>query len=64
MIDLLQETVSLAMGEKLISKKELEQVTVDTTVQEKNITHSTDSKLYYKAILKLGKAAKSREISL
>jgi len=64
MIDLLQETISLAMGEKLISKKELEQVTVDSTVQEKNITHPTDSKLYYKAILKLGKAAKSRDISL
>ncbi len=64
LMELLQETISLAMGEKLISKKELEQVTVDTTVQEKNITHPTDSKLYYKAILKLGKAAKSREISL
>jgi IS5 family transposase len=64
LIELLQETISLAMREKHISKKELEQVTVDTTVQEKNITHPTDSKLYHKAILKLGKAAKSRGISL
>ncbi len=64
LIALLQETISLAMREKLVSTRELEHVTVDTTVQEKNITHPTDSKLYYKAILKLGDAAKSRGISL
>lgn len=61
---LLQETIALALSEKLVSPKEFEQVTVDTTVQEKNITHPTDSKLYYKAILKLGKAAKQRGIVL
>ena len=61
---LLQETIALAMRERQVSPKELEQVNVDTTVQEKNITHPTDSKLYYKAIIKLGKAAKSRGISL
>lgn len=47
LIALLQETISLAMREKLVSTRELEHVTVDTTVQEKNITHPTDSKLYY-----------------
>ncbi len=61
---LLQETIALAVRERQVSPKELEQVTVDTTVQEKNITHPTDSKLYYKAIVKLGKAAKSRGIRL
>ena len=55
--ELLQETIALAVREKQISPRELEQVNVDTTVQEKNITHPTDSKLYYRAIVKLGKAA-------
>ncbi len=61
---LLQETIALAVRERQVSPKELAHVTVDTTVQEKNITHPTDSKLYYKAIVKLGKAAKSRGIKL
>jgi len=60
----LQETILLALREKKVSPKEIEQVHVDTTVQEKNITHPTDAKLYLKAILKLGKAAKRRGIVL
>jgi IS5 family transposase len=62
--ELLQETIRLAVRERQVSPKELEQVNVDTTVQEKNITHPTDSKLYYRAIVKLGKAAKRRDIPL
>lgn len=62
--ELLQETIALAVREKQISAKELEHVNVDTTVQEKNITHPTDSKLYYRAIVKLGKAARRRDIPL
>lgn len=61
---LLQETIDLAVREKHVSKGELERVNVDTTVQEKNITFPTDSKLLYKAIEKLGDAAKSRDIPL
>jgi IS5 family transposase len=61
---LLQETIALALREKQVSPKEIAQVNVDTTVQEKNITHPTDAKLYLKAILKLGRAAKNRGISL
>jgi len=64
LMELLQETISLAVREKQVSPRELQQVNVDTTVQEKNITHPTDSKLYYRAIVKLGKAAKQRGISL
>ena len=63
-LELLQETIALAVREKQLSPRELKQVNVDTTVQEKNITHPTDSKLYYKAIVKLGKAAKQRGIRL
>ena len=51
---------ALAVREKQVSPRELEHVNVDTTVQEKNITHPTDSKLYYKAILKLVDAAQRR----
>ncbi len=61
---LIAETIELAIREKHLPKRDLERVTVDTTVQEKNITYPTDSKLLYKAIVKLGDAAKSRGIVL
>lgn len=61
---LLEETVAIAVSEKQISKKELAQVIVDTTVQEKNITHPTDSKLYLKALQKLVEAARNRGVKL
>lgn len=61
---LLQETIAMALREKQVSAKELEHVNVDTTVQEKNIAHPTDSKLYLRAIIKLGKAAKQRGVVL
>lgn len=61
---LLQETIALALAGKQVTSRELEQVTVDTTVQEKNITHPTDSKLYHKAITKLANAAKHRGVKL
>ena len=61
---LLKETVELAVREKQLPKRDLAQITVDTTVQEKNITHPTDSKLLYTAIRKLGGAAKARGIQL
>ncbi len=61
---LLKETVELAVREKQLPKRDLKQVTVDTTVQEKNITYPTDSKLLYTAIRKLGQAANERGIEL
>ena len=61
---LVTETIDLAVREKHLPKRDLERVTVDTTVQEKNITYPTDSKLLYKSNVKLGDAAKSRGIDL
>jgi hypothetical protein len=38
---MLEETVAVAAREKQVTRKELSQVNVDTTVQEKNVTHPT-----------------------
>lgn len=64
LVGLLEETIALAVREKQVTKRELAQVNVDTTVQEKNITHPTDSKLYHTAIVQLGRAAKKRGVKL
>jgi IS5 family transposase len=61
---LLEETIKLGLDTKVIKKKDLERVNVDTTVQEKNITFPTDAKLYYKGICLLAKFAKANEIRL
>jgi len=58
------ETIALARREGQVSKTDLERVNVDTTVQEKNVTFPTDSKLLYKAIGKLVHAAKARGVEL
>jgi IS5 family transposase len=62
--ELIKETIRLAVREKQLPQRDLEHVTVDTTVQEKNITHPTDSKLLYKTIVKLADAARTRGIKL
>ena len=64
LVALLEQTVLVAVQQKHLPKGEMKQVNVDTTVQEKNITHPTDSKLLYQAIVKLGRAAKASDIAL
>lgn len=61
---MLKETVSLARSGGHVTDHELRQVTVDTTVQEKNITHPTDAKLLYRSLEKLVKFARARKIKL
>lgn len=62
--ELVRETIALARREGHVTQSAPERVNVDTTVQEKNITYPTDSKLLYKSIQKLVGAAKSRGIKL
>lgn len=61
---LLEETIRLAQEGKYINSKNMENVVVDTTVQEKNITYPTDAKQLYKAILKAGKFARIYGIAI
>ncbi len=61
---MVRETIALAVRQKHLPTKDLERVNVDTTVQEKNITHPTDSKLLWRCIEKLVAAAQRRGIAL
>lgn len=61
---LLEETINIAVNEKQITKQEMTHVTIDTTVQEKNITYPTDSKLYLQAIVKLAREAMLHGVKL
>jgi transposase, IS5 family len=62
--ELIKETLALAVREKEVTPGELQHVNVDTTVQEKNITPPTDSKLLHRAIMKVVAAARERGITL
>ena len=62
--EMLARTVEVAVTLKLIAKKELCRIIVDSTVQEKAIAHPTDSKLLETARVKLVELAKSEGIAL
>ena len=61
---LAQESLYSAYKLGALTLKDMEKVAVDTTVQPKAITHPTDAKLYYKAIIGLGKLAKRYDVEL
>ncbi|MFZ4405269.1 MAG: IS5 family transposase [Pseudobdellovibrionaceae bacterium] len=58
MEEILSETLTLAKDFGFLKVSELKDVNLDTTVQEKNICHPTDSKLINKARENLVKAAR------
>ena len=62
--EMLDRTVELAVTLKLIAKKELCRIIVDSTVQEKAIARPTDSNLLETARVKLVELAKSEDIAL
>ena len=61
---LLAMTIVTAKRSKVLTKRHLEKVNVDTTVQEKNITFPTDAKLYYRMCQRLVTEAKKMDVSL
>ena len=62
--ELLARTMEVAVTLKLIAKKELARVIVDSTVQEKAVAHPTDSKLLETARAKVVEAAQANGIEL
>lgn len=61
---LLQESLRVAHDTGALKKDDLARITVDTTVQLKNVTHPTDAKLMLTAIEKLGEQAKAVGVPL
>jgi transposase, IS5 family len=62
---ILQETIRIGSDLKLIrNKKDLTEITIDSTTQEKNITYPTDSRLYNKARKAVVKLANDNNINL
>ena len=64
LVKLLQESLWVALKSKALKAKDLKRVTIDTTVQEKAVQYPTAAALHYKAIEKLGQAAKDNGIEL
>lgn len=62
--DLFKSTIEAGIKTGTIKKTDFEKVNVDTTVQEKEISFPTDSKLYHKMRLKLVKESKKLGILL
>ena len=61
---LLAETLRLAHDAGALKKSDLARVTVDTTVQPKNVAFPTDAKLLETAIRQLGKLAREHGVPL
>lgn len=61
---LLVETIAVAVKTRAVSERQLERITVDTTVQTKAVAHPTDSHLILRAIEWLNRAAKRHGINL
>lgn len=61
---LLAESLRVAHDSGALKKSDLARITVDTTVQPKNVTHPTDTKLLLTAINKLAEQAKELGVPL
>jgi len=61
---LVQESLASAQRTGALSTKDVRRVTVDTTVQPKNITFPTDAKLLYASIVRLNRLARRHGVKL
>ena len=61
---LLAESLRVAHDTGALKNNDLARITVDTTVQPKNVTHPTDAKLMLTAIERLGKLARVHGVEL
>jgi len=61
---LLAESLRVAHDTGALKKNDLARITVDTTVQPKNVTHPTDAKRTLTAIEPLGKLARAHDVAL
>jgi len=64
MDSLLAESLRIAHDTGALNKSDMARVTVDTTVQPKNVAFPTDAKLLETAIRQLGKLAKEHDVPL
>ena len=60
----MSKTIVAALQAKAVKPRDLQRVTVDTTVQEKAIAFATDSRLYNRARERLVRLAKAHQIPL
>ena len=60
----MRESLTVAQDAGALSKRDMEVVTVDTTVQEKSVRFPTDAALLYTALVKLGAEARAAGIKL
>lgn len=61
---LLQESLRIALETGALKGRDLERVTVDTTVEPKNVKFPTDANLLYTALVKLGVQARQAGLKL
>ena len=62
--ELIKESLSVAHRTGALRVKDVRRVTVDTTVQPKNITFPTDAKLLYTSIVRLGAVSRRHGVQL
>lgn len=62
--ELIKESLSTAHRTGALRVKDVKRVTVDTTVQPKNIAFPTDAKLLYTSIIRLGALARRHGVKL
>ncbi|MCK5364831.1 MAG: IS5 family transposase, partial [Gammaproteobacteria bacterium] len=61
---LLAESLRVAHSTGALKAQDMERVTVDTTVQPKNVTHPTDAKLMHRAIVMLAALSRKHGVKL